>query len=75
MLIAPTLVPHRMSTRGGAPRKRVSNTDLLVSAPDDNLAVVMLTTEGLPESTIREEYRHSGMPRAEIAAAAAAPVR
>jgi spore germination cell wall hydrolase CwlJ-like protein len=55
--------------------RRVSNPELLVSAPDDNLPVVVLTTEGLPESTIREEYRHSGMPRPEIAAAAAAPVR
>ena len=70
---APVMI--RASAAAPAAPRRVGNPELLVSAPDDNLPVVMLTTEGLPESTIREEYRHSGMPRPEIAAAATAPVR
>lgn len=48
---------------------------MIVADPDDQLPVMQLTTAGLPESGIREEYRNSGMPHEEIAAAATAPAR
>ena len=64
--------PVELAALVEAARRAAAVAAAPVPRPGDKLPKMEQTEQGLPESTIREEYRNSGMPRADIAAAATA---